>query len=99
MSNPEQNETELEMADRTALTKKYEALHRMMETEDFKLVVTDGYLREEAVRLTSLLAQHGMESVRSKLFEALAAISNFEQYIMTIDQLGAPVTDDEDEDE
>lgn len=100
MNNPAQHETELELADRTALVQKYEDLQSLAEDERFKRLILDGYIRDEAIRITSLLAVHGMQGNRNQLFEALAAISHFEQYLSTIEYLGVPSTSiDEDDDE
>jgi hypothetical protein len=98
--NPTENvETELELAERGELVKRYEALQRLKENEDFQLVVMEGYLKGKAVELTSLLAtdyvrQNGL---RGTLMEELVAISAFEEYMHMIDNLGAPVEEEEDE--
>ena len=46
---------ELETIERADLTRKWEALERLKENPDFKVVVLDGYLKEKAVEFTSLL--------------------------------------------
>ena len=97
--NPETvNVEELEAAEKAVDSKKYEALTRLLENEDFKTVVLDGYLKDEAARITSLLAVPSEQQFRSQMFEGLAAISHFEYYLQTLTILGAPEnTDDESE--
>lgn len=90
-------EVELELAERQTLISKYEALARLSDNKDFKEVVLDGYLKEKAVEFTSLLAVPAMQNQRSQLFEALAAISHFENYLHMINQLGAPLNEEDEE--
>ena len=100
MSNQTTADVELERVERQVATAKWEALQRLKEEKDFKLLVSEGYLKEEAVRLTSMLATEYVRqyNLRSTIFESLAAISIFEDYMNTIDSLGGPVEDEDDED-
>lgn len=94
--NPTGNvETEFELAERQTYIEMYEALSRLENNEDFKKLVLEGYLREKAVEMTSLLAVSGMQSSRSQIFEALAAISHFENYLNMVKSLGAPAVEDD----
>ena len=106
MINPktEHEEVELELAEKAIAVEKYEALELLLDDtteagKAFKLLVLDGYLKDEAVRLTSLLARHGMEQNRSKLFEALAGVSHFENYLYVVQIMGAPSQDDVEDEE
>lgn len=94
-TNPTDTVEELEMAERIDLEAKYKALVELKEDKRFQVLVLDGYLKEKAVEMTSLLAVPGMQAQRSQLFEALAAISHFENYLMMVESLGAPVEDEE----
>ena len=94
-----QNEVELETISRAALIAKYEALTRLRENKDFQVLISEGYLKEEPIRVTSLLAVPSMGQFRSSLFETLAAVSHFEQYLIMIENLGAPAIDDLESDE
>lgn len=92
----------LETADRTAAVEKYEALQVLLNENTeagkaFKTLVTDGYLREKAIETTSLLATNYAKQpgIRSSIFEELVAISAFEGYLSMVENLGAPVEDDE----
>ena len=100
MINPMTDNVELEEAADAINVEKYEALTLLLDENTpagkaFKKVILDGYLKDEAVRLTSLLAKNGMQSHRGSIFEALAGVSNFEQYLDTIFILGAPSDADE----
>lgn len=90
---------ELETADRTALINKYEALERLLENPDFKLVVLEGYLKEKAVDSVSLLATDytRRHNVRGAIMEELVAISAFEEYMRMIQSLGAPAKEEAEE--
>lgn len=92
---------ELERVSRELLTKKYEALQRLKENKDFQLVVLEGYLKESAVDKVSLLSTDYVRrnNLRGALFEELVAISAFEDYMNILDNLGAPVVEDDDTDE
>ena len=95
--NPTETVEELETVEIQKLKETYEALQRLKENSDFQTVVLDGYLKDKAVEMTSLLAVPGMAGQRSTIFEALAAISHFENYLHMIENLGAPDLEDEDE--
>ena len=89
------DDVELESIETQEFREKYEALTRLENNEDFKLLVLDGYLKDKAVEYTSLLAVPAMAQNRSQLFEALAAVSHFEQYLHMVYNLGAPVPEEE----
>ena len=85
---------ELETIERADLIRKWEALERLKENPDFKVVVLDGYLKGKAIEFTSLLATDYVRrnNLRSTIFEQLAAISCFEEYLRMIENLGAPAS-------
>jgi hypothetical protein len=100
MTNLNTEEVDLEMAERQELVEKYDALQVLTNEHSeagkaFKKLVLDGYLKDKAVEFTSLLAVPGMQTSRSQLFEALAAISHFENYLSMISNLGAPANEDD----
>lgn len=99
MENQISAETDLELAERGAIVEKYEALQRLNENEDFKKVITEGYLKESAIDKTSLLGTNYVRqnNLRGTLMEELVAISCLEQYLISIEQLGAPITEDDDD--
>lgn len=92
-----QDETELELADRTDIIKKYEALQELKNNKAFKVLILDGYLRDRAVDQTSLLSTDYGRKIRNVLFEELAAISCFEGYLHMVENLGATITEDTEE--
>ena len=63
---------------------KAETLKRLQENKDFKALVIDSYFREEAIRLTSLLAV-SPQGDRPKIIDDLYAISAFSAYLSSID--------------
>lgn len=81
----------------------HEALERLEngnpQPDDFKKVILDGYFKDKAINGVSMLAhehvkQHGL---RPDVMEQLVAISNLEDYFITIHNLGSiPVDEDED---
>lgn len=76
-----------------------DALNRLMEDKDFKKVITEGYFKDEAIRLTGLLAHDEIrrQNLRPAIMEQLVAISNLQDYFRTITNMVAPEFDDEDE--
>lgn len=93
-------EVELELAERQADVERYEAMKLLYDEttpagKAFKTLILDGYMREKAVELTSLLAVPSMQQHRSHLFEKLAGISHFENYLHMVENLGAPINEDE----
>ena len=96
--NQNAEHVDLVETDRSELVEKYEALQRLLENEDFKVVVTEGYLKESAIHKTSLLATNYVKlaGLRNTIYEELAAISCFESYLRMLTNLGAPAIADED---
>jgi len=78
-----------------------DALERLESNKDFQKVVLDGYFKDFAINQTSLLAMDYIrrEGTRPEVMERLVAISNLQDFFMTISQLGSTAEDDEAEDE
>lgn len=95
--NQTTNEVELEMTSRASIVRKYEALQRLKDNEDFRIVVLEGYLKEKAIDQVSLLGTDYVRknNLRGILMEELVAISVFEEYMHMIENLGAPIEEDE----
>ena len=83
-----------------------EALVRLESNPDFKKVILEGYFRDKAVDGVSMLAHPEVKrrNQRGEVFEALVAISQLQDYFITIKNLGlidedehGPEVDDEDE--
>lgn len=67
-----------------------EALERLENNPDFKLVIIDGYLNSKALDSVSLLARPEIKKrgERADIMEDLVAISNFQYYLWMIKELG-----------
>ena len=92
MNNPMTDNVELEEAPAVLDLAKVEAFDLLMNENTpagkaFKVLILDGYLKEEAIRMTSLLGVDAMNQFRSSLFEKIVAIGHFEDYLRTIESL------------
>ena len=78
-----------------------ESLEKLEGNEDFKKVILEGYFKDKAVNGVSLLAspQIKRNGARSDVMEALIAISQLEDYFLTIKAMGEEPEADEDEEE
>lgn len=105
MSNPtnEKEELELEMVEASYWAEKVDALNRLKDNKDFQSLILEGYFKDKAINGVSLLAHEAIkrEGKRGDIMEQLVAISNLEDYFMTVTQLGngakADLFDDEPE--
>jgi len=78
-----------------------EALERLEQNEDFNKVILEGYFRDKAVNGVSLLAspQIKAQGKRADIMEALVAISQLEDYFLTIKALGEDIPEDDEDEE
>ena len=76
-----------------------QALDRLEANPDFQKVILEGYFRDKAVNGVSLLASPNMkrQGLRPDIMEALVAISQLQDYFITIRNLGAEMDDTEEE--
>jgi len=77
-----------------------EALERLEKNKDFKKVILEGYFKDKAINGVSLLAspQIKRNGARTDVMEALIAISQLEDFFITIRAMGEdPEEDEEDE--
>ena len=76
-----------------------QALERLEQNPDFKKVILDGYFKDKAVNGVSMLASGYIKKngLRADIMESLVAISQLQDYFITVKQLGAE-DDSEDED-
>jgi hypothetical protein len=79
-------------------TKVLEAFERLQNNEDYKLVIVNGYCKDEALRLASLLSNDYLisQGKRQLVMEGLTSISYFDQYLRDIEGL-RPAPDDDSE--
>jgi len=101
MSDNQISEIEVTIEQAKAQIEKMEALGRLANNEDFKLVIDDGYFLKEASNLVLLLAAPGFasEEEQNRLNKNITAIGFLRQYFSGIMQIGAQaqksVIDDE----
>ncbi len=87
----EQAEQEISVSIETAraVIKKQEDMEKLMRTPEFNSIFIDGYMRDEAARVTSLLMDPAMESEEDQegLKRELYAISGFRHYVLRIKKI------------
>ena len=74
------------------------SLTRLKDNPDFKKLILEGYFKDFAVNQTSMLATDYVRKTgtRPEVMERLVAISNLQDWFITIEQLGT-IPQDEDE--
>ncbi len=99
-----QNQAELELTAEELKEYNYyvgmrQALERLENNPDFQKVILDGYFKDKAVNGVSMLASGYIKKngLRADVMESLVAISQLQDYFITVKQLGAE-DDSEDED-
>ena len=90
MNNLENEQVEVETIINNQWIAKYDALVRLERNPDFKLLILDGYFRDKAVDGVSLLANEGIkrQGLRADVMEQLVAISNLQDFFITVRNLG-----------
>ena len=78
-----------------------QALERLESNPDFQKVILEGYFKDKAINGVSMLATNYIRKngLRPEVMEALVAISQLQDFFITIKQLGAEVEDVDDGDE
>lgn len=105
MSNSEPSQVELETIELEQALELGEAWNRLKENEDFKKIITDGYLKDKVMASVSLLAvpQIKARGERPDIMEDLVAASNLQFFLRWIEtQYEAamnPILSDEEEEE
>lgn len=82
---------EIASAERQYWVDMKESLDRLETNEDFKRVVLEGYFKDKAINGVSLLATDYVVNggLRTRVMESLVAISQFEDFLKTIKDLGS----------
>lgn len=77
----------------------YNALENLKQNKDFQTVILEGYFKDKAINGVSMLAQEAVVQGghRTAVMEDLIAISSLEDFFITIENLGAPPSEDEEE--
>lgn len=78
-----------------------QALERLEANPDFQKVILEGYFKDKAINGVSMLATNYIRKngLRPEVMEALVAISQLQDFFITIKQLGAEVDELDDGDE
>ena len=78
-----------------------QSLERLEKNEDFKKVILEGYFKDKAINGVSLLATDHVKrgGFRGDIMEQLVAISQLEDYFITIKGLGTTPAESEDGEE
>ena len=105
MSN--QNQAELELTAEELKEYNYwvgmkQALERLENNPDFQKVILDGYFKDKAINGVGMLASGYIKKngLRPDVMESLVAISQLQDFFITVKQLGTePEDEDENEDE
>lgn len=74
-----------------------EALENLERNPDFKKLVLEGYFKDFAVNQTSMLATDYVRrnGTRPEIMERLVAISNLQDYFMSVKQLAGTFAEDQ----
>lgn len=84
----ELDELEISIEQAKAMISKADALKRLESNADFKLVVSEGYFKEEAERLTSILGDPNLKDVQESVLHDLHSLGSLKRYFLTVYQLG-----------
>lgn len=78
-----------------------QALERLENNPDFQKVILDGYFKDKAINGVSMLASGYIKKngLRPDVMEGLVAISQLQDFFITVKQLGTEPEDDDDENE
>jgi hypothetical protein len=89
MSQIEEVEIGIEQA--RAMVSKAESLAALVKNKDFKEVISEGYLKAEAVRLVLLKADPATLSaeMQASINDGIVAIGHFNQYLNTVKAIGS----------
>ena len=66
------------------------ALERLEQNEDFKMLILEGYIKDEAVRCVGLLANDQIKRINARpdVMEDLIAISSLQDYFIKVKNYG-----------
>ena len=94
MSREQIEEVEIGIEQARAMVSKANALINLFSNKDFKTAITEGYLKEEAVRLVLLKADPSASSdeMQASIADGIVAIGHFNQYLRTVQALGSMAT-------
>ena len=78
-----------------------ESLENLEKNKDFQKLILEGYLKDKAINGVSLLAspQIKQNNLRGNVMESLVAISQLEDFFLTVKAMGEDIPEDDDESE
>jgi hypothetical protein len=84
-------EVEIGIEQAKSIVAKANALTNLFSNKDFKVVITEGYLKDEAVRLVLLKADPATFSaeMQASIADGITSIGHFNQYLKTVKALGS----------
>jgi hypothetical protein len=84
-------EFELDVATAKEHVALADALGRLQKSKDFKLIINEGYIQKEAIRLVSLKAHPAMQEDKRQaaIVKSMDAIGSLEQYFSMLYAVGA----------
>lgn len=86
MSNSEIREVELNIKEAQKLVDMNKSLERLRNNKDFKKLILENYLKDEAVRLVHLKSDSNMQDEKSQtiIVNDINAIGSFTQFLNTV---------------
>lgn len=101
MNNLEQKEQQILEVENKKASDTWYALERLKKNPDFQMVIMQGYFVDKAVDGVSLLANDQMiaQGHRPAIIEDLVGISSLQDYFIVIENLGAPMPEEDEEEQ
>lgn len=81
-------EIQLSIQEAKKLIARKDAAKRLTDNRDFKELVLEGYLRDEAIRLAHISADGNMKEYRDEIMLSMQGISLFRQFMQNIIRMG-----------
>lgn len=83
------NEIEISMDSAKRSIEVWQSLNRLLDNKDFKVVITDGYFKDEAVRLVGLKADPNMQTadMQKDVENSIRSISELRMYFRKLEML------------
>jgi hypothetical protein len=86
-----EHEIEAKISELESAVSLRDSLHKLLKNPDFKALILDGYITDEAVRSTKLLGDpsvRGNERVFNSVVDELKAIGLFDNHLIAIQNIG-----------
>jgi hypothetical protein len=86
-------EVELTIEEAKKHIKKRDQLRKLMANREFRQIIEEGYLKDEAIRLVGISADPSLEHRKDAIVGQIESISNFRQYLSGILRMGDQMED------